>query len=68
MLNTTSDSKTANSRGKILEQVVRDSSYNVITHTHTHTHTAEELIYWPQANDKTPDLLDFAITRRIKDN
>ena len=44
-------------RGKILEQTIRKLSLNIIS--------TGEPTYWPSAQEKTPDLLDFAIIKGL---
>ncbi|KZC13896.1 RNA-directed DNA polymerase from mobile element jockey [Dufourea novaeangliae] len=50
-------SKITTPRGRILEQVVREHLLELIS--------TGEPTYWPQASDKTPDSLDFAISKKL---
>ncbi|KOX69514.1 hypothetical protein WN51_06601 [Melipona quadrifasciata] len=50
-------SKTKSPQEKILEQTIRKLSLDTVM--------TGEPIYWPQAQEKTPDLLDFAVINSL---
>ncbi|XP_015438893.1 PREDICTED: RNA-directed DNA polymerase from mobile element jockey-like, partial [Dufourea novaeangliae] len=50
-------SKTTTPRGKVSERTIRKLSLDTIS--------TGEPTYWPSAQEKTPDLLDFAITKGL---
>ena len=52
------DSRSNTPRGKVLDQTIRKYSLDIIS-------TGGEPTYWPWAQEKTPDLLDFAIIKGL---
>ena len=52
------DSRTNILRGKVLEQTIRELSLDIIS-------SGGEPTYWLSAQEKTPDLLDFAIIKGL---